>query len=169
MTQGSKLCLDVDYRVDRVVTACVGFDDWSDAAPAFETTRDSEGAPAPYESGQFYRREMPYLLQLLRSLELTPALLILDGFVWLDGGRAGLGAHLSEALRGTCPVIGVAKRPFAGAANVVPVLRGSSRVALFVSAIGTDLDQAARCIAGMHGDHRVPTLLKRVDQLSRGR
>lgn len=169
MTQGSKLCLDVDYRDDRVVTACVGFSDWSDSEPAFETTRESEGAPAPYESGQFYRREMPYLLELLAALDVSPTLLILDGFVWLDGERPGLGARLSEALRGACPVIGVAKRPFVGASRAVPVMRGSSQVPLFVSAIGIALDEAARCIAGMHGEHRVPTLLKRVDQLSPGR
>jgi deoxyribonuclease V len=169
MIEGSKVCLDVDYGALRVLAACVGFADWMDAAAAFERTRDFAGAPAAYESGQFYRRELPYLLELLRSLERPVALVIIDGFVWLDGGRPGLGAHLHAALGGSCPVIGVAKRSFAGAANVIPVLRGESQVPLFISAVGLDLDEAARAVAQMHGNYRVPTLLKRVDQLSRGR
>jgi deoxyribonuclease V len=167
MIEGSKVCLDVDYRAERVVAACVGFTDWSDAEAAFEFTRDTEGAPSPYESGQFYRREMPYLLKLLGELEPAVGLIIIDGFVWLDGQRPGLGAHLSHALGGACPVIGVAKRPFVGAANAVPLLRGASHVPLFVSAIGIELDIAVRGVAQMHGEHRVPTLLSRVDRLSR--
>lgn len=169
MTEGWKVCLDVDYRAERVVAACVGFHEWTTDAPELERTLEVEGAPAPYESGQFYRREMPYLLELLGALDITLSLLIIDGFVWLEGGRPGLGAHLSDALGGACPVIGVAKRPYAGAANAQPVLRGASSVPLFVSAIGIDLAEAVQRVTDMHGEHRVPTLLKRVDSLSRGR
>jgi deoxyribonuclease V len=167
MREGLKVCVDVDYREDCVVAAGVGFAEWGDAVAVFETTRRFVAAPADYESGQFYKREMPYLLQLLGGLEHPPALVIIDGFVWLDGGRAGLGAHLAEALVSACPVIGVAKRPFHEAANAAPLLRGTSQVPLFVSAVGVELLQAVSGIAQMHGPHRVPTLLRRVDQLSR--
>ncbi len=167
MREGFKICVDVDYRENGAVAACVGFLEWTDSVAAFETARRFAGAPADYESGQFYKREMPYVLELLRGLAAPPALLIIDGFVWLDGGRAGLGAHLAEALAGACPLIGVAKRPFHEAANATPLLRGTSQVPLFVSAIGIELEEAVRGIAQMHGAHRVPTLLRRVDQLSR--
>jgi deoxyribonuclease V len=164
-----KICLDVDYGTGSVVAACVGFAEWPDAAATFETKRRFEGAPNAYESGQFYRREMPYVLELVRALPDPPALIVIDGFVWLDGARPGLGAHLSHALGDSCPIIGVAKRPFAGAAHVTPLLRGTSQAPLFISAIGVELDQAVKNVASMHGPHRVPTLLRRVDQLSRGR
>ena len=169
MAHTQKICLDVDYGADSVVAACVGFVEWPDAAASFETTRRFEGAPNAYESGQFYRREMPYLVELVRALPAPPALIVIDGFVWLDGARPGLGAHLSHALAECCPIIGVAKRPFAGAAQATPLLRGASQDPLFISAIGVELERAVQDVASMHGPHRVPTLLRRVDQLSRGR
>jgi deoxyribonuclease V len=147
----------------------LGFGAWEDERASFERTRAFEGAPAAYEPGQFYRREMPYLLALLESLEAPPVLVIIDGFVWLDGGRPGLGAHLHEALGAECAVVGVAKRPFHEAADAAAVLRGASQVPLFVSAVGIALEEAVAGVARMHGAHRVPTLLRRVDQLSRGR
>ncbi len=167
MAEGFNICVDVDYRAERVVAACVGFVAWTDAAASFETARGFDEAPAGYESGQFYRRELPYLLEILKTLPAPPALIVVDGFVWLDAGRPGLGAHLSQALGDRCPIVGVAKRPFAGAANVTAVLRGASSVPLFVSAIGLALEDAAQNVARMHGAHRIPTLLKRVDQLAR--
>ena len=65
-------------------------------------------------------------------------------------------------------VIGVAKTRFARAEPTSEVLRGRGRSPLYVSAVGMDVAEAASHIRAMHGPHRVPTLLKRVDQLSRG-
>src|SRR6186713_1477880 len=127
MRAGPKVCVDVDYADAEAVAACVGFGEWEDDAPAFEQSRTFPGAPPAYEPGQFFRRELPYLLALLESLDVPPSLVVVDGFVWLDGGRPGLGAHLHEALGGQVAVVGVAKRPFHEAARVVPVLRGTSQ------------------------------------------
>lgn len=167
MAEGPKVCVDVDYRATSVVAACVGFEAWAAPEPSFEKTLAFAEAPAEHESGQFYRRELPYLLALLRSLPNPPAVVIIDGFVWLDGGRPGLGAHLAEAFGGGTPIIGVAKRPFQGAAETVELLRGTSQVPLFVSAQGVTLGDAVAHVAAMHGEYRIPTLLKRVDRLSR--
>jgi deoxyribonuclease V len=117
------VCCDVHYGVSRVTTACVGFADWSSAAVAFERVFRSDGAAAPYESGSFYRRELPYLLDALDQLSAAPSTLLIDGYVWLAPGRPGLGAHLHAALGERIPVIGIAKRPFQGS-DAVPVLRG---------------------------------------------
>ena len=95
--------------------------------------------------------------------------MIIDGYVWLGGQRPGLGGHLHEVLGQQVAIIGVAKTQFAGAEPVELVLRGQSRTPLYVSAVGMDLATAASHIRAMHGPHRIPTLLKRVDQLSRGR
>jgi deoxyribonuclease V len=161
------VCVDVDYRVDCVVAACVGFDDWLSAEPSFERASRSAGAPAGYEPGLLYRREMPYLLALMELLDAPPDLVIVDGFVWLDEGKPGLGAHLHDALSRRSAVIGVAKRPFRNATNAVPVLRGGSQQPLYVSSVGIDPAVAVQAIRQMHGPHRLPTLLKRVDRLSR--
>ena len=65
-------------------------------------------------------------------------------------------------------VIGVAKAAFERG-NAMPVLRGDSGRPLFVTAAGMNGHEAAELIRGMHGPHRVPTLLKRADQLARRR
>ncbi|MFL5421116.1 MAG: endonuclease V, partial [Myxococcales bacterium] len=65
-------------------------------------------------------------------------------------------------------VVGVAKSAFRGG-EALPILRGTSRHSLFVTAVGMDAREAAQHVRAMHGAHRIPTLLKRADRLSRGR
>src|SRR6476661_3945748 len=98
--------LDVDYREPGAVAAGVWFRGWS--APEVEAeivTRLAE--VAPYQPGEFYRRELPCLLAVL---ERGPAaeVIVVDGYAWLGPGQPGLGAHLFEALGGRSAVVGVA-------------------------------------------------------------
>ena len=53
------------------------------------------------------------------------------------------------------------------AARFVPVRPGASERPLFVSASGWTLERAAAAIAGMHGPHRIPTLLELADRAAR--
>ncbi len=161
------VCVDVDYRATEVVAACVGFGDWADAAALVETVTRTPGAPASYESGEFYRRELPYVLATLAALAVPPRVVVVDGYVWLGPERPGLGAHLHATLGSTIEVIGVAKRRFEGATTAIPILRGTSQQPLFVTAAGTDVRAAAAAVITMHGPHRLPTMLKRVDRLAR--
>jgi deoxyribonuclease V len=155
--------LDVDYRVDHASAACVVFADVIDAASVEERVTQVPLA-AEYRSGELYKRELPALLAVLRLVQSPLSTLIVDANVWLDGNRLGLGAHLHQAL--SLPVIGVAKRRFAGAPHV-EVLRGGSQVPLYVTSVGLDVAAAADLVRRMHGPHRLPTLLKRVDRLAR--
>lgn len=160
-----KACVDVDYR-PAPVAACVLFEDWTDARPADERVVRLEHAE-PYVPGEFYRRELPALLRVLEGLPPLEAVVV-DGYVWLGEDRAGLGAHLYEALGRTVPVIGVAKTVFRAAEAVTaPVLHGDSQRPLLVTAVGVPLPIAAENIQRMHGPYRIPTLLKRVDALCR--
>lgn len=157
--------VDVDYREDRAVAACLTFEAWSDGqATAAWTT--ALPAAADYTPGAFYARELPCLLAVLGPCAAGLSAVIVDGFVWLGEGRPGLGARLFEALGGACPVVGVAKTSFQGA-PAAAVLRGGSKRPLFVTASGMSTAAAAERVAAMHGAHRVPTLLKRVDRLCR--
>jgi len=161
-------CVDVDYRDDHAVAACVLFRDWLDAEPAAEWTH--RVAPvAPYQPGQFYRRELPCLLAVLAPRLGEVGTVVVDGYFWLrDEHSPGLGAHLYEALERRVAVIGVAKNCFQSAGVAKPVLRGDSKRPLFVTAAGLNLITAAACVRRMHGGYRIPTLLRRVDQCCRG-
>jgi deoxyribonuclease V len=161
------VAVDVDYRPDAVVAAAVGFASWTDDHPDVEIVVRSDAPPAPYEPGQFYLRELPHLHGVLALLVPPLTAIIVDGYAWLGPERAGLGARLYASLGETTPVIGVAKTSFAGAI-AEEVQRGTSARPLFVTAIGIDAGAAAAHVRSMHGEHRLPTLLKRVDTLARG-
>ena len=159
-------CLDVHYRDPGAVAAGLWFHHWSDSTNAAEVTELIPNV-APYQSGQFYLRELPCLLAVLEKG--PPAeIIVLDGYVWLgDEQRLGLGAHLYRALDAKAAIIGVAKTRYRSATLVKEIRRGSSGSPLYITAAGMDLSEAAHRIADMHGPYRIPTLLKRVDQLCR--
>lgn len=164
------IAVDVQYVELAVVTAAVGFIDWSDSTSTIECVLRVEVRPEPYEPGAFYRRELPFVLEAVALVQRCHPVeaVVIDGHVWLRDDQPGLGARLHEALGARKAVIGVAKAAFAGG-SAIPVLRGDSSRPLFVTAAGMDAPGAAELVRGMHGAHRVPTLLKRADQLARGR
>lgn len=121
---------------------------------------------APYQPGQFWRRELPPLRAVLAGVGRL-ALLVVDGYADLDpAGRPGLGAQ-AHAEFGV-PVIGVAKTAFHGATHAVPVLRGASARPLFVTAAGMPAAEAAVLVRRMAGRFRLPDALRRADALARG-
>ena len=161
-------CADVHYTNAHAIAACILFHDWSDAHPDLAITERMDN-PAPYEPGRFYRRELPPLLSVISKLAVRPEVIIIDGYVWLgDWDHPGLGVHLHNALGRSAAVIGVAKNAFRPGPAVQSVRRGTSARSLYVSAAGMDLNEAATRIVELHGEFRVPTLLKRVDRLCRG-
>ncbi|WLQ12420.1 endonuclease V [Hahella aquimaris] len=163
------LAVDVQYEDDGGATvAGVLFKDWNDPEPARAVlTQVSE--VQDYEPGQFYKRELPCILQLLDAIPETVDIIVVDGYVSLGADdRPGLGMHLHNALQQRIPVIGVAKKAFLDTPPDREILRGDSLKPLYVSAVGIPLPQARDWIHSMHGKHRIPTLLKRVDQLCRG-
>lgn len=160
-------CLDVDYRAQGAVAACLLFERFTDEKALRELVEHIPHVE-PYQPGEFFRRELPCLLTVLGKVSEPLFAVIIDGYVWLSSEkRPGLGAHLYEALQGKIPVIGVAKTRFYGADLAIPVIRGQSKQPLLVTAAGMDPKVAAEQVQKMHGEFRVPTLLKRVDRLCR--
>ena len=159
--------VDVDYRDGKALAACVLFRGWTDETPAGERVRLIEHVE-PYVPGQFYKRELPCLLAVLGEVADPLEAIVIDGYVWLqDEQTPGLGGHLFEALERRVPVIGVAKTEFLSATAARQVKRGGSGRPLHVTAAGINVDEAACFIEQMHGPFRLPTLLKRADQLCR--
>ena len=163
------LAADVAYDEDTDTARVAGvlFGRWSAPRPEAEYVVTHHGL-APYQPGSFFMRELPCLLTLLGRVGHPISLVIVDGYVDVASGRPGLGRILYGALSPRIPVVGVAKSKLVGA-EAIEVLRGDSTRPLQVSAVGMDPAEAAERVRKMHGRHRLPTLLKRVDQLSRGR
>jgi deoxyribonuclease V len=160
-------CTDVYYEQTRAVVACLLFRDWRDADPCDEITECLK-EPAPYEPGHFYRRELPALMAVIETLPARPEVFIVDGYVWLgDVLHPGLGAYLYQALDESAAVIGVAKTLFREGPAVRAITRGMSLRPLYVTCAGMNLHQAAQRVVQMHGEYRIPTLLKKVDRLCR--
>jgi len=163
------LAVDVHYLPDgRAVAAGVAFADWrSDVIARTEVV--CLGRAEPYVPGQFFKRELPHLLELMDRFREPPATIVIDGYVTLGGDqRDGLGARLFSALRGQVPVIGVAKTRFVGTPAETEVLRGKSKRPLYVTSRGIALETAKGLIRDMHGRDRLPTLLTAVDRACRG-
>lgn len=160
---------DTFYFEGKAKTIGVGFESWTDEKPTIvfdEIRADIQ----EYESGSFYKRELPCILSLLDKIALKKGdLIIVDGFVLLsDDQKLGLGGYLYKALKGIYPIIGVAKNDFVGLNKLQrKVLRGESKKPLYITSLGIDLEEAAKDIKSMHGEFRMPTLLKIVDQLTR--
>jgi deoxyribonuclease V len=163
-----KAALDVDYRGDAAIAACVVFGDWQDGEAA-AVVRAEVQETAGYRAGAFYERELPCVMAVLEEARQQFEALVIDGYVHLrpDVGK-GLGVHLAEALSYSPIIIGVAKNPLRVADRFRSIRRGRSAKPLFVSALGCPLDHAARAVLGMHGPHRIPTLLGLADRCARG-
>ena len=167
---GVILTTDVAYRDDTATAVGILHPDWR-SDEITRTIIKSISPVAAYEPGQFYKRELPCILSLLDEVEGGLDAIIIDGFVDLGReGKPGLGRHLFNAMAETgesVPVIGVAKSAFKGTPGESRVLRGKSKTPLYVTSAGMPLAQAKSRIRAMHGANRIPTLLKRADQVSR--
>jgi deoxyribonuclease V len=157
--------VDVHYRDDATaMTVAVVFSGFTDPA-AYRTYTMAISAVESYVPGQFYRRELPCILAILRTIEEEIDIVIVDGYVNL-GKKPGLGQHLYNTFDGKKKVIGVAKKYFKGS-DALEVFRGSSRRPLYITAAGIDPSAAAGFINQMQGQYRLPLLLRQADSLSR--
>ncbi len=162
------IALDAQHYDDGTAgVGMLGFHRWTDAEPAWEITATASQC-GEYEPGAFYKRELPALSQALAQCPVAPDIIVVDAYVFLDEhARQGLGYKLWEHLGRTAPIVGVAKTKFMSAPSAWEICRGSSKTPLYVTAVGYDVEQAKKDVLRMHGAHRMPTLLKRVDQLAR--
>lgn len=164
------LALDTHYSDEKAKTVGVLFEQWTDES-ALEVFEDITSNPPEYEPGQFYKRELPCILNLLKKTPIHKlTYLVIDGYVFLnDDTSPGLGAYLYNELEQSVPVIGVAKSNYSGLEHQrTKILRGESDKPLFITSAGIEHHLAASFIASMHGHYRIPTLLKLADQIARG-
>lgn len=161
------LATDVQYVGSIGIVAGVLFNDWEDATPFNEYVSVVDGIEN-YTPGQFYKRELPCILKLLEEHSLFPNIIIVDGYVFLDGHiNPGLGKHLYDALDKKINIVGVAKKAYFSIGCEHKVYRGKSKNPIFVTSIGQKLNLSRENILSMYGEYRISALLKRADQLCR--
>lgn len=160
---------DTFYFEDYANTICLSFQDWKDGE---ETAiyREKTNITSDYESGTFYKRELPCILSILSQISLKEGdVLLVDGYVTLNNeGKMGLGGYLYQELNERYPVVGIAKNEFSSPdSQRRNIYRGESKTPLFLTSKGIDVDALRPKIEQMHGAYRIPTLLKKLDQLTR--
>ena len=137
-----KLAIDVYYYENQAKTVGILFKDWrSEKEEQILVSYSHE--ILPYEPGNFYKRELPCIVDLLKNMDLE---IIIDGYVYLDEkGKPGLGYYLYEYLSQEKPVLGVAKKAFHKNSNnyVKEIYRGESIKPLYVTSAGLDLEISA--------------------------
>lgn len=161
------IAMDVGYRGDRAIGVGYVFS-WDDEVPTKIYTSITDNIE-PYVPGRFFLRELPCLMAIIEQLNLNELdVIVIDGYVHLSGGNKGLGAHLYDSIDQKLPIVGIAKRPYHGhKSNVAEVLRGESKVPLYITSVGIDLKEAVERVGLMKGEHRIPTILKSLDSHSK--
>ncbi len=163
------LAFDTYYFDNKAKTVCIAIENWLDEENFTVYSELSENSEE-YQSGEFYKRELPCILSLLNKLKIKDIeLIIVDGFVYLDDNlKFGLGGYLYKQLNKNIPIIGVAKTNFATLKlNKRELLRGKSIKPLYITSIGIDIDKSTELIRNMRGPYRIPTLLKTLDTLTK--
>jgi Deoxyinosine 3''endonuclease (endonuclease V) len=163
------LAFDTYYFDNKAKTVCISFNSWTENEN-YEVHSEILENIEDYTSGEFYKRELPCIMSLLKMIDCSKVkAIIIDGFVFLDDNlKLGLGGYLYKEFDSKIPVIGIAKTNFATIENLKRLLfRGESKKPLYITSIGIDLDKATDLIKNMEGDYRIPTLLKKLDTLTK--
>lgn len=163
------LAFDTYYFDNKAKTVCLEFSEYNQEENFKVHTEIIENVEE-YIPGEFYKRELPCIMNVLNQINLENIeVIIVDGFVYLDDNKKyGLGGHLYEKLNRQIPIIGVAKTNFASIEKDKKALyRGDSIKPLYITSIGIDLEEAFKNIESMHGEFRMPTLLKELDRLTK--
>jgi len=101
--------VDVDYRNEHAYAAGILFHAWTDPAPS-QIYKAKISNVEEYQSGQFYKRELPCIVRLVVQLDGLPDCIVVDGHVFLDeNNRPGLGYHLYQSLEETVAFKGEAR------------------------------------------------------------
>lgn len=161
------LIIDVHYHENGAQAVAGLISDWnSQQLEKYYTLNISE--VAEYTSGQFYKRELPCILQLLELINEDFQYIVIDGYVQLGMEQhAGLGAHLWDTLIHKKPIIGIAKNYYKDTPEDCALYRGNSKKPLYITCKDLTLLDAKYYIATMSGQHRLPDLIKQVDCLTR--
>ena len=163
---GKKIAIDTYYYKDRAKTVGIVFNEWEDEVPEkVLISWLSSDKYGPYIPGEFYKRELPCIMHLL---EQVPDIRLEQE---LDKEHPDFrNNHPTDPMKIYGPaIIGVAKTSFKGCDSdhgIAKVYRGEAKNPLYVCTTWFNMsaNEAAERIKSMHGNYRIPTLLKILDK-----
>ena len=162
------IAIDTFYYSDKdAYSVGVLFNNWQDSKPQSIVSCHTTDF-APYIPGEFYKRELPCILDLLSIVNLNEInTILLDGFVKLPDNKDGLGMHLWKKLGNIkISIVGLAKSKFKDCEKIaLPVFRGNCISPMWVNTNQIiSNEEAVSRIKQMHGNYRMPDLLKVLDR-----
>jgi deoxyribonuclease V len=164
-----KLAVDSYYYNDWCYTVGIIFDDWQQSEP-IETISCYTRTYKQYNPGNFHWRELPGIIKLLKQVDITHIdTIIVDANVFIYRNNTvsdGLGKHLYDAIykrREDIKIIGICKSLCGDNEAYVKVFRGHSKKPLYITSYNIDTAQCAEYVKNMKGAHRIPKLLKMLD------
>lgn len=176
------LITDVFYNENENAAhiGAITIEDWTSTTIAKQWEIDKKGIDCEYIPGQFYKREMPCLIELWNTIsdedKKNIDTIIVDGFYDIWDGRPGLGHHFHDWLIDNgydVEVVGIAKNPCRETNEfTLPVYRTEAsktskwRNALWVNGSNMEHNYQEKVLK-MDGKYRIPTMIKHVDKLSR--
>jgi len=130
------LSVDVQYQHFTGFAAGIIFEKW-DSQTETECYISKTNNIEEYIPGEFYKRELPCILNVINLVKRDIQCILIDGYVYLDGhSKPGLGKYLFDQLSGKIPVVGIAKSSFGSISDVYKISRGNSSRGLYVTSIG---------------------------------
>lgn len=169
------LFIDVKYTDNGYKTCGVITDSFYDKEPKKILTLKSNKPAADYIPGEFYKRELPCIIEFLKYYKLKPEYIVVDGFCINKDNEnnihAGLGYKVFTYLRdnvvgfSNVKIIGIAKSAYCTSPEIAwEILRGKSKKPLYMQACGANVKEINNTtIENMYGDYRIPELLKITD------
>ena len=174
-----KLVFDIAYdeKENIAKAAAVEFTNFSDDIADNIYTYISP-IQSEYIPGQFYKRELPAIVALIENeigldkLKNEYDLIMVDGLYQLGPDHPGLGAKLKEYLMNEhnidIEVVGVAKTYFHDCEKVAELVNRGKKAIKPLYVNGSDVHKSYdSMIKNMHGNNRLPTLIKLVDSICR--
>lgn len=161
------LALDVYYRKTYAVAVGVIFDWFDDKSQKIIIEYIDE--VDEYIPGEFYKRELPCIMRVIKQVNIGELeAIIVDGHIYVEKDTYGLGGKLYEQLNQQLPIVGVAKNSFLKNKDTVKeIYRGKSKMPLYISSIGIDLNEVVEKVINMTGEYRIPNILKTLDMLTK--
>lgn len=174
-----KLVFDIAYdeKENIAKAAAVEFTNFSDDIADNIYTYISP-IQSEYIPGQFYKRELPAIVALIENeigwdkLKNEYDLIMVDGLYQLGPDHPGLGAKLKEYLMNEhnidIEVVGVAKTYFHDCEKVAELVNRGKKAIKPLYVNGSNAHKSYdSMIKNMHGNNRLPTLIKLVDSICR--